>query len=103
MSQITTDMFPLRINLPGYGPKIITALMSNLSTTDLRAQTCDFTGAGAPAASTLLAGNGKYIVGDRYIDTTNTAAYVCTAAGSNASSVWAQTGSSGGGGSSVWL
>ena len=88
MSQIPSDFYPLRINLPGYGPKIIAFLATNLSTMDLRDQPCYFQGYGAPAAGTLLAGNGKYIVNDSFFDMTAKALWTCATAGTNATSVW---------------
>lgn len=55
-----------------------------------------YNGAGAPTSSTL-ATNAYYRVRDRYLDTSANAEYVCTTAGSNSTSVWAQISSSGGG------
>ena len=54
----------------------------------------EYTGSGAPSASTLAA-NAYYRVGHRYVDTNANALYRCTTAGTNSSSVWAQI--SGGG------
>lgn len=98
--QIEVRMFKIRINQPGYGPRIISFEASDLQAKDLSTQPCLFQTAGAPGATTLLPGNGAYIAGDECTDTTNVAKYLCTAGGTNASSVWKQI-SGGGGGSSI--
>jgi len=87
---------PFRVNAPGFGPKLIRII----GTLDLTAQICIFAGAGAPAAGTLLAGNGQYILKDLYLDTTANALYLCTAAGTNATATWTKI--SGGGSSANW-
>jgi hypothetical protein len=84
----------LRVNAPGYGPKII----NYEGSLDLSALVCFFTGAGAPAAATLLAGNGKYILNDLYLDTMANALYRCTANGTNNTARWAQIAGGGAGG-----
>lgn len=100
---IPAGMYMVRVNQPGYGPKIVTVLMSDMGPlkvgpfTDLRADPKRFYGSGPPTASTLLAGNYSasipgtgYLIGDEYTDTNAPAKYVCTTAGSNSSSVWQQ-------------
>jgi hypothetical protein len=103
-------LYQLRVNQPGYGPKIVTCLLSDLdpispaTQSDLWQQPAYFQGSGAPAAGTLLAGNYNaakpltgYLVGDLYSDTNGAVLYLCTTAGSNATSVWKQISGSGGG------
>jgi len=48
-----------------------------------------YNGAGAPAAGTLAA-TAYYRISDRYLNTVSNAEYICTTAGSNSTSIWAQ-------------
>ena len=116
---IPSGMYFVRVNQPGYGPKIIAALLSDLGPlsqavgpfTDLRTQGCQFTGSGAPSASTLLAGNydptipgSGYLANvDFYLDNSNPSSpayYACTTGGSDATSQWQKI--SGGGSNGNW-
>lgn len=105
MSQTApTKMFKVRINLPGFGPKIVTSLISDLTLangnlTDLSGLPCYFYGPGAPSASTLLSGkaNAQYVLNDLYGDITGNALYQCTTAGSKSTSQWKQISGGGGG------
>ena len=58
-----------------------------------------YAGAGAPSATTLPA-NAYYRLFDRYVDSTTSprTEYLCTTAGNNSTSTWAQIGGTGGGG-----
>ena len=82
---------PLRVNLTGYGPKIIIYVGSE----DLSDQTCVFYGAGPPSADTLAAGNGEYLGDDLYIDEVAHTLHLCISGGTNETSNWTQI--SGGG------
>jgi hypothetical protein len=95
-------MYKLRVFQPGFGPRIVSAFMSDLQASDLSSQNILCTGAGAPAAGTLPPGFTNYLAGDLYFDTNGTMAYVCTAPGTNASSTWQQIGSGGGGYQGQW-
>lgn len=88
--QVVIKFYGVRINQPGFGPRIVAALMSDLAAGDLSAQPCLFWGAGAPSDSTLLPGNGAYIVGDEYTDVQGNAKYFCSTAGTNETSAWTQ-------------
>jgi hypothetical protein len=101
--KIVVGMFKLRINHPGFGPRIISFFASDLQSQDLSGIPVKFYGAGPPSAATLLPGNGAYLLVDRYEDTNAHALYSCTTAGTNATSVWTQiSGGSGGGYMGDW-
>lgn len=94
--QIEVGMFKIRINQPGFGPRIISFFASDLQAQDLSAQPCLFPITGAPTGLTLPAGNGAYIIADMAFDFNGKVLYGCTQAGTNASSVWIALTSQGG-------
>jgi hypothetical protein len=102
---INGKWYGIRVNQPGYGPRLIGWAATNLDPiapaqySDLGNQLCTFCGSGQPGPNNLLAGNGAYISNDLYIDITNYALWLCTAPGTSATAQWNQiSGGNGGNG-----
>lgn len=98
--QIIARFYKIRIYQPGFGPRIISAFMSDLQAGDLSNQVIFFPCPGGTA--NLPAGFTNYIVGDCFFDPVAGQIWGCTQAGSNqvgqtGGSVW-QAVSGGGGG-----
>jgi hypothetical protein len=100
-TKIIARMYKIRIYQPGFGPRIISAFMSDLQAGDLSTQTFVFVCPGGTA--NLLPGYTNYLAGDMFFDPTSGGVWGCTKAGSNTSSTWQQiSGSGSGGGWILW-
>lgn len=113
MSSPTANLYKIRVFQPGYGPKIVVCLLSDLGDVDsggMPSQNILFPITGSPTSSTLPAGNysgsipgSGYLAGD--VAATGSSLWICTTAGSNqvgspGGSAWSQVS---GGGSAQWL